>query len=54
MRDGLTKALGPERHRKLAKRMGMGVWQNSEDYAIMRINESMDEGNGEGSNVVEV
>ena len=25
--DGLTKALGPERHRKLAKMMGMGVWE---------------------------
>jgi len=25
--DGLTKALGPERHRKLAKMMGMGTWQ---------------------------
>src|SRR5579859_6015727 len=25
--DGFTKALGPERHRKLAKMMGMGVWK---------------------------
>ena len=25
--DGLTKALGPERLRKLARMMGMGVWQ---------------------------
>ena len=48
--DGLTKALGPERHRKLAKLMGMGIWQKSGDYAITRI----DEGNGEGSNVAEV
>jgi hypothetical protein len=32
--DGLTKALGPERHKKLAKMMGMDVWQKSEDYAI--------------------
>jgi hypothetical protein len=24
--DGLTKALGPNRHRKLAKMMGMGAW----------------------------
>jgi len=24
--DGLTKALGPERHRKLAEMMGMGTW----------------------------
>ena len=30
--DGLTKALGPERHRKLARMMGMGTWQKSEDY----------------------
>jgi hypothetical protein len=29
--DGLTKALGPDRHRKLAKMMGMGVWRKSED-----------------------
>src|SRR5579864_7908671 len=29
--DGLTKALGPERLRKLARMMGMGVWQKSED-----------------------
>jgi hypothetical protein len=43
--DGLTKALGPERHRKLAKRMGMGVWQKSEDYAreITRIRSGSDE-----------
>src|SRR5277367_2092106 len=26
--DGLTKALGPERHRKLAKMMGMEVWKD--------------------------
>jgi len=32
--DGLTKALGPERPKKLAKMMGMDVWQKSEDYAI--------------------
>ena len=24
--DGLTKALGPDRHKKLAKMMGMGTW----------------------------
>ena len=35
--DGLTKALGPERHRKLARMMGMGVWQKSEDYAITKV-----------------
>ena len=29
--DGLTKALGPERHRKLARMMGMGVWQKSDE-----------------------
>ena len=42
--DGLTKALGPERHRTLAKLMGMGVWQKYEDYAITEAekNEGMD------------
>jgi hypothetical protein len=34
--DSLTKALGPERHRKLTRMMGMGVWQKSEDYAITK------------------
>ena len=29
--DDLTKALGPERHRKLARMMGMGVWQKSDE-----------------------
>ena len=29
--DGLTKALGPERLRKLARMMGMGVWQKSDE-----------------------
>jgi len=29
--DGLTKALGPERHRKLTRMMGMGVWRDEED-----------------------
>jgi len=46
--DGLTKALGPERHRKLAKMMGMGVWQKCAEEG------KEDEGNGEGSNVAEV
>jgi hypothetical protein len=41
--DGLTKALGPERHRKLAKMMGMGVWQKSEDYTLMKIHERKEE-----------
>jgi len=31
--DGLTKALGPERHRKLAKMMGMGTWEGSNHQA---------------------
>ena len=35
--DSLTKALGPERHRKLTRMMGMGVWQKSEDYAITKV-----------------
>lgn len=29
--DGLTKALGPERHRRLAKMMGMEVWKDRQD-----------------------
>src|SRR5579859_4934380 len=29
--DGLTKALGPERHRKLSKLMGMGTWKRNEE-----------------------
>jgi hypothetical protein len=41
--DGLTKALGPERHRKLARMMGMGTWQKFGE-----------EGNGDGSDVAEV
>ena len=44
--DGLTKGLGPERHRRLAKVMGMGVWQKSEDYTITEIDEKEDEGKG--------
>ena len=28
MADGLTKGLGPDRHRRLAKAMGMGVWND--------------------------
>jgi hypothetical protein len=42
--DGLTKALGPERHRKLARMMGMGLWQKSKDYAITEIDEKEEEG----------
>jgi len=49
--DGLTKALGPERHRKLAKLMGMGVWQKSEDYAITEVEKEND---GNGSDVAKV
>jgi hypothetical protein len=43
--DGLTKALGPERHKRLAKMMGMGTWQRSEDYGleITRIRSGSDE-----------
>jgi len=41
--DGLTKALGPERHRKLARMMGMGMWQKSEDYAITKVDEKEEE-----------
>ena len=25
--DGMTKTLGPERHRKLSRMMGMGIWK---------------------------
>jgi len=37
--------LGPERHRKLAKMMGMGVWQKAEDYGceITRLRSGSDE-----------
>ena len=49
--DGLTKGLGPERHRRLAKVMGMDVWQQSEDHTIMEIDETEDE--GKGSNVAQ-
>ena len=38
--DGLTKALGPEWQKKLAKMMGMEVWQKSEDYAINKEEEN--------------
>src|SRR5947207_8361034 len=51
--DSLTKALGPERHKKLAKMMGMGVWQKSEDYAIIKIDEKK-EAEEEESNVAKV
>src|SRR5437667_187438 len=34
--DGLTKVLGPERHRKLARMMGMNTWQ-SEDKGITNL-----------------
>ena len=51
--DGLTKALGSERHRRLAKMMGMGVWQKSEDYAITKIDEKK-EAEEEESNVAKV
>ena len=43
MADGLTKALGPERHWRLSKLMGMGMWQKSEDSAIT---ERKEDGNG--------
>jgi len=46
--DGLTKALGLERHQKLAKMMGMEVWQKSEDYAITKEEENETEEEEEG------
>jgi hypothetical protein len=51
--DGLTKALGPDRHRKPAKLMGMGVWQESEDYAITGTEERKEKGQ-EGRQGLEV
>ena len=33
--DGLTKALGPERHKKLVKMMGMNTWE-SDNIANLR------------------
>jgi len=40
--DGLTKALGPERHKRLARMMGMGAW---DDYTkeITRMRSGSDE-----------
>ena len=29
--DGLTKALGPDRHRKLGRMMGMGIWKDGNE-----------------------
>ena len=52
--DGLTKALGPDRQRKLAKLMGMGVWQKSEDYVITGIDERKKEKGQEGRQGLEV
>ena len=42
--DGLTKALGPERLRRLARMMRMGVWKKSEHYAITKVEEKEEEG----------
>src|SRR5208282_5739090 len=39
MANDLTKALRPKKHRKLARMMGMGMWQKSEDYVIIKIDE---------------
>jgi hypothetical protein len=33
--DGLTKALGPARHRKLVKLMGMGTWKRNEESSTV-------------------
>jgi hypothetical protein len=41
--DGLTKGLGPERHRKLVKKMGMGVWQFSNSERSPKIRSGSDE-----------
>lgn len=41
--DGFAKALSPDRHRKLPKMMGMGMWQKSEDYTITESNKKMEE-----------
>ena len=34
MADGLTKALGPERHKRLAKAMGMSTWSETGDHQM--------------------
>ena len=54
--DGLTKTLEPERHRRLARMMGMSVWQKSEDYAITKVEEEgeKNEKKGDESNVAKV
>ena len=39
MIDDLTKMLELERHKRLAKMMEMSVWQKSENYIIIKIDE---------------
>src|SRR5579859_5283302 len=41
----IDEGTGPERHRRLARLMGMGTWQKSEDYGleITRIRSGSDE-----------
>ena len=53
MADDLTKALESERHRRLAKMMRISVWQKSENYVIIKIDEKK-EVEEEESNVTKV
>jgi len=53
MVDGLTKALESERHRRLARMMEMNVWQKSENYVIIKIDEKK-ETEEEESNIAKV
>jgi len=40
--DGFTKALGPDRHRRLARMMRMGTWQKAN--TIWEIDEEKEKG----------
>src|SRR5271154_6302317 len=52
--DGLTKALGPDRHRRLARMMGMGTWRKSELNTIAEVDEEKKEKGQEGRQGLEV
>ena len=46
--DGLTKALGPERHKKLVKMMGMNTWE-SNDITNLRESPKIRSGSNAGT-----
>ena len=48
--DGLTKALGPERHWKQARMMGMEIWKEPEMQANKRRDGAKDESIGDHQN----